>query len=160
MDEGTCGAEPGSRLRRRARANSLRQHGSLNAPFPFPLRGQAATGGFPPRRQKQAAPPEGFQSAPLPPLCILPLDGPGASRTLPPYLKRLILARRVFSRAVDNGPLSSVCRVIFDGRRNNPVAAIGNAQEALAVYPRFLRGLNLIGVTLASNGNAKRGAKC
>src|SRR6202790_1282710 len=31
--------------------------------------------------------------------------------------------------------------------------------EALAVYPHFLRGLNLIGVTLASNGNPKRGAE-
>jgi Transposase len=33
--------------------------------------------------------------------------------------------------SVDNGPLSSVCRVIFDGRRNNPVAAIGNARKRL-----------------------------
>jgi Flp pilus assembly protein TadD len=43
--------------------------------------------------------------------------------------------------------------------RHDPVAAIGKAQEALVVYPHFLRALNLIGVTLAAAGNPKRAAE-
>lgn len=42
---------------------------------------------------------------------------------------------------------------------NEPVAAIGKAQEALIIYPQFLRALNLIGATLATGGNPKRAAK-
>jgi Flp pilus assembly protein TadD len=42
---------------------------------------------------------------------------------------------------------------------HDPVAAIGKAQEALIVYPHFLRALNFIGVTLASAGNPKRAAE-
>ncbi len=40
--------------------------------------------------------------------------------------------------------------------RNQPIAAIGKAQEALKIYPHFLRALNLIGATLAGSGNPKR----
>ncbi len=43
--------------------------------------------------------------------------------------------------------------------RNEPVAAIGKAQEALIIYPHFLRALNLIGATLAAGGNPKRAAQ-
>ncbi len=43
--------------------------------------------------------------------------------------------------------------------RNEPIAAIGKSQEALTVYPHFLRALNFIGATLAANGNPKRGAQ-
>jgi tetratricopeptide (TPR) repeat protein len=43
--------------------------------------------------------------------------------------------------------------------RNEPVAAIGKAQQALIIYPHFLRALNLIGATLAAGGNPKRGAQ-
>ena len=43
--------------------------------------------------------------------------------------------------------------------RNEPVAAIGKAQEALIIYPHFLRALNLIGATLAASGNPKRAAQ-
>jgi tetratricopeptide (TPR) repeat protein len=43
--------------------------------------------------------------------------------------------------------------------RNEPVAAIGKAQEALIIYPHFLRALNLIGTTLTAGGNPKRGAQ-
>ena len=43
--------------------------------------------------------------------------------------------------------------------RHDPVAAIGKAQEALVVYPHFLRALDFIGVTLAAAGNPKRAAE-
>lgn len=43
--------------------------------------------------------------------------------------------------------------------RHDPVAAIGKAQEALIVYPHFLRALDFIGVTLAAAGNPKRAAE-
>ena len=43
--------------------------------------------------------------------------------------------------------------------RHDPVAAIGKAQEALIVYPHFLRALDFIGVTLAAGGNPKRAAE-
>jgi tetratricopeptide (TPR) repeat protein len=43
--------------------------------------------------------------------------------------------------------------------RNEPVAAIGKAQEALMIYPHFLRALNLIGAILAASGNPKRAAQ-
>jgi Flp pilus assembly protein TadD len=43
--------------------------------------------------------------------------------------------------------------------RDDPVAAIGKAQEALIVYPHFLRALDFIGVTLAAAGNPKRAAE-
>jgi tetratricopeptide (TPR) repeat protein len=43
--------------------------------------------------------------------------------------------------------------------RQDPVAAIGKAQEALIVYPHFLRALDFIGATLAAAGNPKRAAE-
>jgi Flp pilus assembly protein TadD len=42
---------------------------------------------------------------------------------------------------------------------NEPIAAITKAQEALTVYPHFLRALNFIGATFATNGNPKRAAE-
>jgi tetratricopeptide (TPR) repeat protein len=42
---------------------------------------------------------------------------------------------------------------------NEPVAAIAKAQEALMIYPHFLRALNFIAATLAASGNPKRAAE-
>jgi tetratricopeptide (TPR) repeat protein len=42
---------------------------------------------------------------------------------------------------------------------NEPIAAIGKAQEALAMYSEFLRALHLIGSVFASNGNPKKAAE-
>jgi tetratricopeptide (TPR) repeat protein len=39
----------------------------------------------------------------------------------------------------------------------NPAAAIKKAQEALMIYPQFLRALNFIGLTFTQNGNPKKG---
>jgi tetratricopeptide (TPR) repeat protein len=38
-------------------------------------------------------------------------------------------------------------------------AGIQNAQQALMIYPQYLRALNFIGVTFSQNGNPKKGAQ-
>jgi tetratricopeptide (TPR) repeat protein len=42
--------------------------------------------------------------------------------------------------------------------RGDAPAAIRKAQEALMIYPQFLRALSFIGITFARNGNPKKGA--
>jgi tetratricopeptide (TPR) repeat protein len=42
--------------------------------------------------------------------------------------------------------------------QGDPAAAIQKSQEALKIYPHFLRALNFIGITYAQNGNAQKGA--
>jgi tetratricopeptide (TPR) repeat protein len=43
--------------------------------------------------------------------------------------------------------------------RGDAAAAIGKAQEALMIYPHFLRAIAFIGITFAQTGNPKRGAE-
>lgn len=43
--------------------------------------------------------------------------------------------------------------------RGDAAGAIGKAQEALMIYPQFLRALNLIGVMFANSGNPKKSAE-
>jgi hypothetical protein len=45
-----------------------------------------------------------------------------------------------------------------DLANRGPAQAIEKAQEALMIYPQFLRALDFIGVTFAQNGNPKKGA--
>ena len=43
--------------------------------------------------------------------------------------------------------------------RGDAAGAITEAQEALKVYPQFLRALSFIGLTYAQNGNPRKGAQ-
>jgi hypothetical protein len=68
----TCGGTGGVRIQASGARNRLRQQGIWIPPFPFPpAGGKAGAGGFPPRRQKRAAPPTRGAAAPLvhPPGC-------------------------------------------------------------------------------------------
>lgn len=43
--------------------------------------------------------------------------------------------------------------------RGDAAAAIGKAQEALMIYPHFLRAISFIGITFAQTGNPRKGAE-
>ena len=45
------------------------------------------------------------------------------------------------------------------GARGDPAGAIERAQEALKIYPRYLRAITFIGTTFVQNGNPKKGAE-
>jgi Flp pilus assembly protein TadD len=42
--------------------------------------------------------------------------------------------------------------------RGDATGAIGNAQEALMIYPHYLRAISFIGITFAQTGNPRKGA--
>src|SRR5580704_14775782 len=134
-------------MRERA-GNSLRQQGIWTPPFPFPLRGKAGAGGFPPRREHVARPAKGAGThrapAPptrgLPPPCASPAQRAGAGfmhcRDSAGLKRRTDFGRAVYTEylTLPSSPISSSRQAGHGNHRGSPIARFG--PEDKGVYTK------------------------